>query len=157
MMRPLLVLDTNVVLDWLIYHDPRVAVLAAAIQSQAVELGSDPQCLAELADVLSRPAIRASNAERQVALSRYRDAVKQIDPSEARPDLPQCRDPDDQKFVELAVRAQALAIVTRDKELLRMHHGMLHLAQLHVIEPSALAALLEAFSQRSQGRAAGAP
>jgi predicted nucleic acid-binding protein len=34
--------------------------------------------------------------------------------------LPQCRDPDDQKFLTLAARARADCLVTRDRELLRL-------------------------------------
>ena len=34
--------------------------------------------------------------------------------------LPQCRDRDDQKFLELAHRAQADWLVSKDRELLRM-------------------------------------
>ena len=34
--------------------------------------------------------------------------------------LPQCRDPEDQKFIELAAASQADALVTKDRELLRM-------------------------------------
>ena len=34
--------------------------------------------------------------------------------------LPPCRDPDDQKFLELAAGAGADALVTKDRELLRL-------------------------------------
>jgi predicted nucleic acid-binding protein len=39
---------------------------------------------------------------------------------EAPPGLPLCRDPDDQKFLELAASAKADCLVTRDRELLRL-------------------------------------
>ena len=144
---PFVVLDTNVVLDWLIYQDKRIAPLIEALHAGQMRLASDEPCVLELIDVLSREKIRATAELRHSALEIYRstahmvagaalfdappDAVARITPQQ----LPQCRDPDDQKFIELAVRCEARVLVSRDKELLRMHHRMLLVASLAVVGP----------------------
>jgi putative PIN family toxin of toxin-antitoxin system len=142
---PFVVFDTNVVLDWLVYQDPRVAPLLLALNAGAMRLASDEPCLLELVDVLSREKIRATAEQRASALATYRRQAHMVDAhtsgdTPAAPlscDLPQCRDADDQKFIELAVRCRARALVSRDKELLRMHHRMLLVAGLAVVEPGA--------------------
>jgi putative PIN family toxin of toxin-antitoxin system len=140
---PFVVLDTNVVLDWLLYQDKRVAPLVAALEASVLRLASDEACLLELIDVLSREKIRATPEQRETALQTYRarahvvpaELTDQVRGAIAPAELPQCRDPDDQKFVELAVRCGARVLVSRDKELLRMHHRMLLVAGLAVVEP----------------------
>jgi putative PIN family toxin of toxin-antitoxin system len=135
-LAPFVVLDTNVVLDWLVYQDKRVAPLIEALNAGQMRLASDEACLMELVDVLSREKIRASAEQRHSALASYRRMAHMTEAEIAPATLPQCRDPDDQKFIELAVRCGARALVSRDKELLRMHHALLLLADLAVVEPA---------------------
>ncbi len=137
-----LVLDTNVVLDWLIYQDARIAFLTGLLDAGRISLASEARCLAELEDVLQRPVIRATKEARIDALSRYGKTVEMFE-SRLLPHLPQCRDADDQAFIELAVTCGAFALVTRDKELLRMHHTMMRLCHLQVVQPADLERLLE--------------
>ena len=132
---PFVVLDTNVVLDWLVYQDPRIAPLIKALHAGQIRLASDEACLAELVDVLSREKIRASAEQRHSALVSYRSTALMMESALPPADLPQCRDPDDQKFIELAVRCDSRLLVSRDKELLRMHHRMQLIAGLAIVAP----------------------
>ncbi|HVP08068.1 MAG TPA: putative toxin-antitoxin system toxin component, PIN family [Burkholderiales bacterium] len=120
-----LVLDTNVWLDWLLFEDPGIARLRALRERGAVEILIDEPCEAELAEVLARPfAKRTLDAAAQAAaLAACRRASTRVqarlsDPERAR--LPLCRDPDDQKFLELAAAAGADCLVTKDRELLAL-------------------------------------
>ena len=52
-------------------------------------------------------------------VARYR-ALAEIHPAGDTPPLPRCKDPDDQKFLELALRCGADFLVSKDNALLRL-------------------------------------
>jgi predicted nucleic acid-binding protein len=115
-----LVLDTQIWLDWLVFDEPSVAGLRAAVESGTAEVLIDAAGLAELERVLAYPLGRSVDIGaclarcQKVGISVKReDAVTVVG-------LPNCRDPDDQKFVTLAAGARADCLVTRDRELLRL-------------------------------------
>jgi len=49
----ILVLDTNVWLDWLLFHDPSVVALKAVVKEGRAEIFIDAACEAELVRVLA--------------------------------------------------------------------------------------------------------
>jgi putative PIN family toxin of toxin-antitoxin system len=112
-----LVIDTQIWLDWLVFDDPSVAPLRAAIDGSHAEVLIDDACLAELERVLAYPLKRTVDV--QACLSECLGIARKVE-CEAPPRLPLCRDPDDQKFLELAAAAKADCLVTRDRELLRL-------------------------------------
>jgi len=117
-----LVLDTNIWLDWLVFADPSVAPIRAAVASGSAVIIMNAACAAELERGLGY-AFRG-----QVAAPETRDAwLAEVRGIVQRPDappaldtiaLPACRDPDDQKFLELARDGGADWLITRDKALL---------------------------------------
>ena len=120
-----LVLDTNVWLDWLVFKDPSLERLKAAVAERRVEIFIDAACEAELERVLAYDLARHTlAAEAQAAcLAECRRIAKRIDApaSEAeRMALPRCADPDDQKLLELALAARADALITKDHKLLEL-------------------------------------
>lgn len=135
----LLVLDTNVVLDWLHFRDPRVAGIAAAIASGAATLVTAPACLEELRRVLEYPRFGLDTAAQANLFSHYRALALQIDvPELASPELPKCRDCDDQKFLELAWHAHAHCLVTKDRALLKLACRVANLGRFTVVLPDAV-------------------
>jgi putative PIN family toxin of toxin-antitoxin system len=137
-----LVLDTNVWLDWLVFDDPGVAPLAAAVAAGRAEVVIDDAVEAELARVLGYPfKERTLAAGRQAeCLARCRALARRVDGADAagatRP-LPRCGDPDDQKFLELALACGATHLVTRDRALLDLaRHKAI---PFRILEPAALA------------------
>jgi putative PIN family toxin of toxin-antitoxin system len=116
-----LVIDTQVWLDWLVFDDPSVAGLRAAIESGCAQVLIDAAALAELERVLAYPlAGRSVDAAACLAACQRMTTRVEAGSEEGFYNLPQCRDPDDQKFLTLAARARADCLVTRDRELLRL-------------------------------------
>jgi len=120
-----LVLDTQVWLDWLVFQDPGVRRLRNAVHLGRAEIVMDAACDAELERVLAydlgKHSIPASG--QAAVLAQARRLSNRVEVS-FKGRLPQCRDPDDQKFIELAAAAGADALVTKDRELLRMKRGL---------------------------------
>jgi len=134
-MTPRLVLDTNVLLDWLVFAEPRAARLAAAIESRAVQVFANRACVEEFARVLAYRQFGLTPDGQALALDRYRDhLIRHEGPS--RPGfLPACRDPDDQKFLELARDAAADCLLTKDKALLDLARPRRRLAGFRILHP----------------------
>jgi predicted nucleic acid-binding protein len=119
---PAIVLDTNVVLDWLLFRDPSSAPLAAAIVQRRVRWVGSPSMRAELAAVLQRGLAAARDADPAGALVIWdRYAEPHDEPRHCSGPLAlQCADADDQVFLELACSAGARWLVSRDRALLRL-------------------------------------
>ena len=119
-----LVLDTNVWLDWLVFDEPSIAPLKAAVADGRAEILMDPSCEAELARVLAYDLGRHSlePSAQAACLSECRRIARQLEngtPADfAR--LPRCADPADQIFLEAALAARADFLVTRDRALLEL-------------------------------------
>jgi predicted nucleic acid-binding protein len=143
--KPRLVLDTNVWLDWLVFDDPGIVPIRNAVGTGRVEVYVDAVCEAELVEVLARGfAKRTLDAAAQAAcLAQCRRLAKRIDTTAngvpafagttaesvggatakwaaARAALPACKDPDDQKFLEAALAAGAQFLITKDRALLAL-------------------------------------
>jgi len=118
----ILVLDTNVWLDWLLFDDPSVMALKAAVKERRAEIFIDAACEAELVRVLAYDLGRHSiDAQKQAAcLAACRLIAKLLQETEKISGLPRCPDPKDQIFLEAAAAAKADYLVTKDRHLLDM-------------------------------------
>ena len=116
-----LVLDTNIVMDMLHFHNPHTDAIARGLANGQFQCFTDANCLAELERVCAYPAF-GMNADAQEALmTRYLEIATRCESvGEEHYGLPRCRDADDQKFLILAARCQADLLITRDKLLLRL-------------------------------------
>ena len=103
------------------FQDPGVRRLRNAVHLGRAEIVIDAACDAELERVLAYDLGKHSiPASAQAAvLAEARRLSHRVQASFKGP-LPQCRDPDDQKFLELAAGAGADMLVTKDRELLRL-------------------------------------
>ena len=132
-----LVLDTNIVLDTLVFRDPRTHALHAAVFDEPVMpdllwLATAPM-REELARVLVYPhiAVRLAFHGLQAAqiLSQF-DARARIVP--VAPKAPAtCKDPDDQKFIDLAV-SHGATLLSKDKAVLCMRKRLVKLGVVDV-------------------------
>jgi predicted nucleic acid-binding protein len=117
----LLVLDTNVVLDWLVFRNPGVLPLAGALEAGTVTWVACPRMREELSRTLAYPLLRAWSPDSAHALACF-DRLAVVSPE---PPLPQasqmlCSDPDDQVFIELALAHHVTWLLTRDRALLKL-------------------------------------
>lgn len=118
-----LVLDTNIWLDWLVFEDTGIARIRQLQEAGHVQILMDAACDAELAEVLTRKfAKKTLDARAQAAaLAHCRRLSMRVEMTLSPPErgrLPKCKDPDDQKFLELAFAAGAHALITKDRALL---------------------------------------
>lgn len=133
------VLDTNVFLDCWVFDDPAARALKAALETGRVRAVRSAATDDELADVLARPQFSLAPAARTVLLNEWalRASLHAVDVA-----CPiRCADPDDQKFLDLALAARAHALFTKDKALLATAPGARAL-DLLVALPHAAASVL---------------
>ncbi len=119
---PRCLLDTHVVLDWVLFDDPRCRVWADAVQQGALRWIHTAGMLDEALRVVHYPAL-ARRHDPATSVARVRQCFASW--SECRPVAPlqpalQCSDADDQMFVDLALQHGARWLLTRDHALLRL-------------------------------------
>lgn len=138
------VLDTNVCLDAFVFDDPRTTPLVAALTAGSVEAVTRADCREEWLGVLAYPALKLDEAGRAEAAARFDRLVTLLpDPdAETRVSLPRCRDPDDQKFLELAAAAGASVLFSRDAEVLRLARRTLRDGLFEIMKPEDWASTL---------------
>jgi putative PIN family toxin of toxin-antitoxin system len=129
------VIDTNVLLALWIFSDPSVATLRTALDRGMLHPVRSAATDAELREVLARPALFSIPPDRQaVLLATWETTAALVDAGTPAPF--RCRDPLDQKFLELAVAADARWLVTRDKALLKLRRKARPLS-LSIVTPVA--------------------
>ena len=121
---PRIVLDTNACLDLWVFRDPRAAALLAALDDGAIEAVTNTDCRDEWLRVLHYPQLRLGDAARIAHAAAY-DALVRCLPDDSRPPvadavLPRCADPDDQKFLQLALASGARWLISRDGDVLAL-------------------------------------
>ena len=121
-MIPNLVLDTNAVLDWLVFANPATQVVAEAITGMRARWIVNAAVRDELTHVLERGELdhwQPDLPRLWDTWERHATLIEQPGPA-ATVHWPKCSDPDDQKFVELALGHEARWLVTRDRALLKL-------------------------------------
>jgi len=115
-----IVIDTQVVMDWLVFKDARATPLVEALNAGRLRWIGQPAMLEELKHVLGRGIaanyspdlafIEQTFAERCVMIGREpAPAVRLV-----------CRDKDDQKFIDLAIAEKAAWLISRDRAVLAL-------------------------------------
>jgi putative PIN family toxin of toxin-antitoxin system len=116
------VLDTNVLVSALLFSDGELVWLPGAWQDGAVTPLASPDVIAELTRILLQIGQKKFNLESaavEAILQRYLSFTENIaDETQIEGWVPKCKDRDDQKFLELAYRGRADALVTSDNALL---------------------------------------
>jgi predicted nucleic acid-binding protein len=126
-MTPLrLVLDTNVVIDWLVFDHPFMNPLRDAVTAGRVEVLRCAATAAEFQRVLGYPSLKLEAARQAALWARFlsQTGEPRLPPGFAREQLltpgafPPCKDRDDEVFLALAFHARADALASRDNAVL---------------------------------------
>jgi putative PIN family toxin of toxin-antitoxin system len=120
------VLDTNIVLDAFVFDDTAARPLKSALASGQLEWIATKAMRDELARVLGYPKIVPRMAFYQVSadhvLAQFDGQATLVDTAPKASVT--CRDPDDQKFIDLAVMHQSL-LLSKDQAVLCMTKRLL--------------------------------
>ena len=143
---PRVVLDTNIVLDWLVFEDGGMPLLMDAINRRRVTVVTNAACVDELTRVLAYPIFKLDAAAQGAALQRYLAYAEFVPERASLPGIvPRCRDQDDQKFLELAAHAGAAALISKDHAVLGLKRSMKARFSCEVLGPSHSSAWLHGF------------
>ncbi len=126
-MKPV-VLDTNIVLDLLLFQNPQAQGLRQALDQQQLRWLATPPMREELARVLAYPKIAPGLTRLGHSLASLLaqwDALVSVVEVAPRCAV-RCRDPDDQMFIDLAVAHRAL-LLSKDALVLRLTKRLLPL------------------------------
>ena len=118
---PTVVLDTNVVLDWLVFRNQGCAPLAAALVAGELRWVATAAMRDELADVLARGHLDAWAPDLATIWAHWDRHCTVLTPAPTGPPgRLRCSDPDDQKFIDLAVACSAHLLLSRDRAVLKL-------------------------------------
>jgi uncharacterized protein len=132
---PGVVLDTNVVLDWLVFENTNVALLSAAVMGGHVRWLACQRMREELLRALSYSSLARWNPDSERTLTSFdRWAVVQPTPLRTTHGPLVCSDPDDQVFIDLSLQTGALWLLTHDKALLKLRRAA-KLRGVSVLQP----------------------
>ena len=117
-----LVLDTNVVIDWLVFDGPFMNPLRHGVRDGRIRVLTHLPAIEELGRVLAYPQLKLGHARQKEIFARYQ-AETVIAPMPAGfstkqlmlpGGFPRCRDHDDEPFLALAFHTQADVLASRD-------------------------------------------
>lgn len=120
MMPPRLVLDTSVLLSALLFPSGTVSWIRAEWRAGHVRPLVSRDTAGELLHVLAYPKFALAAEERQDLLDDYLPWCETVTVADPPPSVPECRDPYDRPFLELAIAGRADALVTGDADLLAL-------------------------------------
>ena len=126
------VLDTNVFVSALLFPSGSLSWLRQAWHSEQIRPLVNRDTAAELIHVLAYPRFRLSKEDREELLADCLPYCETVAADHPSPEVPPCRDVHDRIFLELALTANADALVTGDKDLLTLADSF----QIPILEPA---------------------
>ena len=118
----LVVIDTNIALDLLVFEDPAWGLLTVRLAAGELHWLASAAMRTELERVLGYPLIARRMAQRELqppaVLADFDTRVRMLDGTPPRAPCV-CSDPDDQVFIDLAVAHGAL-LLSKDRAVLSM-------------------------------------
>lgn len=131
-----IVLDTNVCLDLFVFRDPRWQELLDAMHSGAVEPVTRADCRTEWQLVLGYRRLGLDEAARAAASAEFDRLISLPELPPELPVLPVCKDPDDQKFLEISAASGAACLISKDKALLKLAGKMRRRGGFEILSPT---------------------
>jgi putative PIN family toxin of toxin-antitoxin system len=129
-MKPRLVLDTNVILDLLVFQDPAAEVIQTVLDAKLVDAVRTEASMLELIDVIQRPNFKLSKEQQQIILKQWESSSRLLENSAIEPAPFTCRDLDDQVFINMAYSIRPALVLSKDLRVLELGT----IAQRHGVE-----------------------
>ena len=111
------VLDTNVVVSALLFSTGTTFRLRRTWRQGRIRPLVSGETTVELLRVLACPKFALNVTDQRELLDDYLPCCETVDMPDARPATPECRDPFDRPFLELALVGRADALVTGDADV----------------------------------------
>ena len=108
----IIVLDTNVIVSGILRPYSKAATILHLVAEGTIKLAYDVRLLSEYRDVLSRPKFKFSKEDVDALLDQIEPEGILVSAIPLKFRLP---DPDDEPFLEVALAAKAVALVTGNK------------------------------------------
>ena len=119
-MKPRLVLDTNVILDLLVFKDPTAEPIWHLLDAKLVDAVRSEASMLELVDVIQRPIFKLSQQEQEIILLVWESLTRLLENTaiESAPFI--CRDTDDQIFLDMAYSIRPAVLFSKDLRVLEL-------------------------------------
>jgi putative PIN family toxin of toxin-antitoxin system len=127
--KPRLVLDTNVILDLLVFKDPSAEPIRLLLDAKLVDAVRTLASMAELIDVIGRPSFKLSRVDQEAIVQAWESRSRLLENTAIEPAPFTCRDLDDQVFIDMAYSIQPAFLLSKDLRVLELraiakHHGI---------------------------------
>ena len=119
-MKPIVILDTNILLDILVFDDQRAHPLRAALTNQELDALATQETVDELVDVISRPQFSLNKKRQAEILIQWQDWSRLVKQSDLQLAPWKCKDRDDQVFINLAFSYKPSTLISKDKLVLKL-------------------------------------
>ena len=123
--KPRLVLDTNVILDLLVFKDPSTEPIRLALQAQQVDAVRTAASLLELMDVIGRPAFKLSSEKQEEIIQAWVSSTRLLENAAIEEAPFTCADLDDQVFINMAYSVRPALLFSKDKRVLELQRRAL--------------------------------
>lgn len=115
-----MVLDTNTVLDWLVFRDAGMAPVVAALEAGTLRWLACGAMRDELARTLAYRSLAKWLPDSERTLATFDQLARLLPEPPPAPQHLRCSDPDDQVFLDLALAQGARWLLSHDRALLRL-------------------------------------
>jgi putative PIN family toxin of toxin-antitoxin system len=131
-MKPRLILDTNVILDLLVFKDPSTEPIRLLLDAKQVDAVRTSASMAELMDVIGRPTFKLSQEDQETIREAWESSSRLLENTAIEQAPFTCRDPDDQVFINMAYSLRPALLLSKDLRVLELQA----IAQRHDVEIS---------------------
>jgi len=136
----IVIFDTNVLLDLFVFNDFRAIHLKQALLEQKIDALASPTTLEEFADVISHPLFALEADTQNTIIQQWKSHARILEENILIKAPWECRDSDDQIFLDLAFTAKPCTLISKDHEILRLASraapvGVLITADYNAIDP----------------------
>lgn len=119
-MKPIVILDTNILLDILVFDDQRAHPLRSALAEKKIDAVATIKTIEEFVDVISRPQFDLNADQQYEVSSQWQSWARVLDDSTLIAAPWKCKDRDDQVFINLAYSLRPAILISKDKLVLKV-------------------------------------